>query len=219
MMTEITEDIKEDEMAFAEKIKEEIRRIDDVEKSLRRLAGNEIVCNAEYNRRNVSDCLELADSLRLLLVSYDESFALTEEKTVGCSREIKRDVGLVSYIEFPIFFTAGDGESAYLKWAEASGLAKMGRRGSIKSPFPSTTHSGSWSSFILSRAKNSSKPIFLCRDIKSIWLSVLWLTLEQSAFPKGGATVFSKVLLNRGWIILIGWKRELICCSSRKNSL
>ena len=47
MMTEITEDIKEDEMAFAEKIKEEIRRIDDVEKSLRRLAGNEIVCNAE----------------------------------------------------------------------------------------------------------------------------------------------------------------------------
>ena len=79
-MTEITEDIKEDEMAFAEKIKEEIRRIDDVEKSLRRLAGNEIVCNAEYNRRNVSDCLELADSLRLLLVSYDESFALTEEK-------------------------------------------------------------------------------------------------------------------------------------------
>lgn len=132
MMTETAEDIKEDEMAFAEKIKEEIRRIDDVEKSLRRLAGNEIVCNAEYNRRNVSDCLELADSLRLLLVSYDESFALTEEKTVGCSREIKRDVGLVSYIEFPIFFTAGDGEKRLFKVGRSERIGKNGKKGLYK---------------------------------------------------------------------------------------
>lgn len=119
-------------MAFIDKIKEEIHRIDDVEKSLRCLVGNEIVCNAEYDRRNVNDCLELADSLRLISTSYAESFALTKKEAADRPKEQKCDAGLTSYVEFPIFFIAGTDEKRLFKVGRSERLSKSGKKGLYK---------------------------------------------------------------------------------------
>ena len=191
-------------MAFIDKIKEEIHRIDDVEKSLRCLVGNEIVCNAEYDRRNVNDCLELADSLRLISTSYAESFALTKKEAADRPKEQKCDAGLTSYVEFPIFFIAGTDEKRLFKVGRSERLSK--REGPlIRNPFPLTMRFALWSLVFLWK-QGIQAGRHPSRDIKLIWLLAPWF-IRRSAFPKEDATALLRARLSHGWTILTDWRR------------